>query len=120
MNRNAKIFSLVVVILSIALMSQTLGFNEQTVRAFSEQDVSLQGPQNPIVVFTSTGPSAQNQAMSNESVGWKTYEDSQDGYKIQYPQEWKFVKGLFSISTDFSVSPDSEDISAVETSLMCM
>ena len=53
--------------------------------------------------------------MSNESVGWQTYEDSKYGYKIQYPQEWKFVKGLFSISTDFSVSPDSEDVSAVET-----
>ena len=52
MNRNAKIFSIVAVILSIPLMSQALGFNEQTVRAFSGQGVSSQGPQNPTVVFT--------------------------------------------------------------------
>jgi hypothetical protein len=25
----------------------------------------------------------QNQTMSNKSVGWQTYEDSQDGYKIR-------------------------------------
>jgi len=53
--------------------------------------------------------SSQLENATNELVDWKTYQDDNDGYKMQYPQEWKIVEPSetgFDIPNDFEVTPD--------------
>ncbi len=60
----------------------------------------------------------QNQTISNKSVGWQTYEDSQDGYNIRYPQEWKLVENpVLHRQTGFAASPD-DNASPLEETLV--
>lgn len=53
-----------------------------------------------------------DQTPTNETVGWQTYEDDENGYKIQYPQEWKTYESPFGLpqsQSGFAKSPDDDN-----------
>ena len=60
-----------------------------------------------------------DQTPTNETVGWQSYEDDEDGYKIQYPQEWKTVESNETLLGkkislhDFQITPDDDNPSAL-------
>jgi len=54
------------------------------------------------------------QASSNETVGWQTYQDTQNGYKIQYPPEWKLDEGITPIKPVLALTPDDETTNILE------
>jgi hypothetical protein len=54
------------------------------------------------------------QAASNETVGWQTYRDSENGFTIQYPTEWKIDEGITIIKPILALTPDDESTNILE------
>lgn len=62
-----------------------------------------------------------NQSATNEVVGWQTYEDGKNGYKIQYPQEWKKDEPAFPMVTQkgsFAITADDDPTKSLKDSLV--
>jgi PsbP len=86
-----KKFCVIAVLVTISLVSQALAFQSASASNQTENKSGQLG-----------------QPTTSNVVGWQTHEDSENGFKIQYPQEWKTVTPLPELSerTVFDVSSD--------------
>jgi hypothetical protein len=62
---------------------------------------------------TENDTSQLGQATSDDTVGWQTFEDSQYGFKLQAPADWKKPESSLIPIVDFTISPDDPYISGL-------